>query len=91
MEKFLVKYALGGGFGGAELAEGEILEFENYKQAEAYAIEMAREEYFSYEGLYGLFDREEALEESPSLTEGDLDAMVEDDLESWIDWSVEKV
>jgi len=61
--KFLIKHALGGGFGGVEMTDGEILEFENEEEAMDYAWEMACEDYESYAGLHGLRDHSMIIEE----------------------------
>lgn len=89
MPKYKIFTGLGGGFGGA--TEHIIEEFENLEDAEEYAWEEACEEYESYGGMHGLFNREEALEEYSDLTEEDLDAMYDEDRENWIEYWAELV
>ena len=84
-----VKYGLGGGFGGC--GEWEDTDCKTRKEAEDLAYELARGEYFNYSGLHGLFNEEEALEEDPDLTEEDLNDMMEEDIERWIEYKVREV
>lgn len=51
----------------------------------------ANDEYNSFEGLHGLFNAEEALEENPDLDEEELGMMEQEDRDQWIDyWVVEE-
>ena len=61
--KFAIKYALGGGFGGLSM-DAELHDFDNLKEAEEYAYQMAVEEYESYGGLHGLTTIDEMMEEN---------------------------
>ena len=88
--KFLVKYALGGGFGGTEMVDGEILEFDSFVEAEDYAFEMACQEYDSYAGLHGLRDIDEIMEDD-DVNEDEAESIYNDDRESWVDYLVEEV
>ena len=88
--KFLVMYALGGGFGGTEMVDGEILEFDSFVEAEDYAFEMACQEYDSYAGLYGLRDINEIMEEE-EVDEDEAESIYNNDRESWVDYLVEEV
>ena len=89
MPFYKIYAGLGGGFGGADYIATE--EFDNEEDAEQYAFEQAVEEYQSYEGLRGLFNREEAIEENPDLTEEDLDDLEREDMESWIEYWVKEI
>ena len=89
--KFKIRYALSGGFGGCENKDWETIEAINLLDAEKQAEEMARDEYFSMEGMYGLFNAEEELEEDPDLTKDDIHAMQEEDIDSWIDFEAREV
>lgn len=85
MAKFQIRYALGGGFGGTQFKDWETIDAKDLAEAE----EEACNEYRSYEGMHGLFNREEELVENPDLTEADLDAMERDDIESWIEFEAQ--
>ena len=88
---FEIKYALGGGFGGVENVDWEPCEAESLEEATQWAYEGARDEYHSYGGSHGLFNREDALEEDPDLTDDDLNALEVDDMEGWIEYEVREV
>lgn len=93
--KFRIFAGLGGGFGGPHY-QGTF-EYESKKEAEQSAYEQAVEEYQSYEGLYGIMsweDCEQELMESyyPEIpTEDDITNYYGEEMESWIDYSVEQV
>lgn len=77
---------LGGGFGGATFRK----KFEGTKdEAEREAWLEACEEYETYEGLHGLRDLEQIMEEDDLSEE---DAMVEynEEREGWLDYYVEE-
>lgn len=87
MALYNIYAGLGGGFGGAVLQE--TYEAESLKIAKMYAYELACQEYEDYGGLHGLFNREEALDEDPDLTEEDLQDMENEDMENWLEyWAV---
>lgn len=88
--KFLIKGALGGGFGGVGSQDGEIVEAKDYDQAYRMAEELAREEYESYEGLHGIRDLSDIMEEE-GCSEEDAVAIYEEDIESWIEYTAEEV
>jgi hypothetical protein len=52
--KFLVKHALGGGFGGCEREDGEVIDCESEDEAYDYAFDAACQDYDSYDGMHGL-------------------------------------
>jgi hypothetical protein len=89
--KFAIKYALGGGFGGCEMAEPEIMEFDSRQEAEDYAYEMACEEYDQYDGLHGLRSVEQIMEEDEIEDYDEAYEAWMDERESWLDWEVEEV
>ena len=62
----------------------DTLEFKNEEDAYDYAYKEACELYYSYEGYHGLFNREDALEEDPYLTDDELTEMEDEDRENWI-------
>lgn len=68
---------LGGGFGGGTYQE--TIEAETRELALQYAEETARDEYWSYEGCYGL---------GPEEDEEWSDEDYEDDMSSWLDYWV---
>ena len=88
MPKYRIYAGLGGGFGGAEYIK--TTDDVEKSDAESEAYEEACNIYYSYEGLHGLFNREDELEEDPDLTDDDLDSMESDDKESWIEYWVEE-
>lgn len=84
MPLYNIYAGLNGGFGGANYIE--TTECENITVAEELAYWKACEEYDDMGGLHGLFNREEALEENPDLSEEDLEEMENEDRENWIDY-----
>jgi hypothetical protein len=88
MPKYKIYAGLGGGFGGANYIR--TTEETTFKEASNEAYHEACEIYESYSGTHGLFDREEALEEDPDLTDEDLDIMYEEYRESWIQYWIEE-
>lgn len=89
MPKYRIFAGLNGGFGGAQ--EIDIEEHPSLEAAEYAAESYAREEYENYGGLHGLFNVMDALDENPDLTEEELDAMCEEDIEDWIEYYAELV
>ena len=88
--KYRIKYALGGGFGGVENANWEVIEAENIEEAEDIAYNYARYEYESYEGLHGLRSISDIMEED----DYDEDIAIEiynEEVESWVEYKVEPV
>ena len=90
MKKYLIKYALGGGFGGIEMADGEILEFNNQEEALDYAYEMACQEYDGYAGLHGIRDIDQIMEED-GCDEYEAEQEYNDDRESWVDYEATEI
>ena len=86
MGYYKIYAGLGGGFGGAEYLWTD--EYNSEDEAVEYAYSQACELYYGYQGLRGLFNREIALEDNPSLTEDELIEMELEDLETWIDYYV---
>lgn len=86
MGYYKIYAGLSGGFGGANYID--TLEFENEDAANDYAFESACELYYSYGGYHGLFNRKNALEEDPYLTDDELTEMEDEDRENWIDYYV---
>ena len=86
MGYYKIYAGLSGGFGGANYID--TLEFENEYAANDYAFELASELYYSYGGYHGLFNRKDALEEDPYLTDDELTEMEDEDRENWIDYYV---
>ena len=87
--KFKIFAGLGGGFGGAHYVTTENVVDEC--TALDWARSLAWKEYESYGGMYGLFNREEELEENPEYEEGDLIMLEEEDFDSWAEYYVEEV
>ena len=89
--KFLIKAGLGGGFGGVDMLDGEIYEFETRESAEEMAYVLACDEYSEYEGLHGLRDIEQIMEEDGIDDYDEAVCCYEEERESWLDWSVEEI
>jgi len=87
MSLYLVKYGLGGGFGGAK--ESEVLDCENVEEATDAAHEMAIEFASHYEGMYGLPDYHQILEEE-DCSEDEANEIYYEQLEAWLDYGVEE-
>ena len=86
MGYYKIYAGLGGSFGGANYID--TIEFEDEDAANDYAFELACEQYYSYGGYHGLFNRKDALEENPYLTDDELTEMEDEDRESWIDYYI---
>jgi len=88
MGTYNIYAGLGGGFGG----ENYIETIRNIDEDSAMnmAYEAACEEYEGFGGLHGLFNREEALEEDPDLSDEELDEMESEDRKFWIEYHVEE-
>ena len=84
--KFAIKAALGGGFGGIEMADAEIQEFPSYQKAVDYAYEKACEEYDQYDGLHGLRSVEQIMEEDDIEDYDEAYQQWEEERESWLDY-----
>ncbi len=92
---------LGGSFGGAT-CQG-VYEFDTVEEAEKAAYQLAWDEYQSYEGYHGLLDWDQCYEdllesemiEPGAQTQGEIEDIVDahyiDNVETWIEWSVEEV
>ena len=83
MKKYLLKYGLGGGFGGA--TSGVVEEFKNESDAIDEAWRLACEEYESYAGLHGIRDYEQIMEED-EVDEDEAEDIFNEERESWIDY-----
>lgn len=89
---FNIYAGLGGGFGGARYMG--TIDCENENAASDYAYELARDEYNLYEGMYGLFDPGDAYDNpedyglSDEPTEDEIEELVLEDMENWIDYKV---
>jgi hypothetical protein len=91
MKKFLVKYALGGGFGGIAMQDGEVVEFTSYNKAADYAYEMACADYDSYDGMHGLQNEESISEENPDWSSEAVYEAYCDERGSWLEYSAEEI
>lgn len=96
MPKFKIYAGLGGGFGGSTFRGVE--DFDTEYDAEAYAIQLAIEEYQSFEGYHGLDDLEdikqewiEEGDEPNEIDEDELWAEYEERMSSWLDYEIVKV
>ena len=88
MAKFKIKYALGGGFGGVDNKNWEIIEADSLEEAQAEAYRGACGEYYEYEGMYGLRTVEEIMEDDKVDAEEAQDIWNEE-RESWLDYVAE--
>jgi len=87
MALYLIKYGLGGGFGGAK--DSEILDLESIEEAQSTAYELAVEFASMYEGMYGLPDFDKIKEEE-GCSDKEANEIYYSDLENWLDYSVEE-
>ena len=81
--KYLIRYGLGGGFGG--MTEAEVEEFDNEDAASAYAWEKACEHYDQYDGSNGLRSTEQIMEED-EVEEDEAQTIWSDEREGWLDY-----
>lgn len=86
MTLYKAKYGLGGGFGGAK--ECEIIDCETLEDAEKTAHLMALEYASQYEGLYGLPNFDDIMEEE-GCSEEEATEIYYERLEDWLEYSVE--
>lgn len=76
---------LSGGFGGASYIKTiEASEASAFREAEYEANEI----YDRFEGMHGLFNSEDELEQNPELTEEELGEMEDEDRERWLDYHI---
>lgn len=75
---------LGGSFGGA-VYQGTLKDVDEV-EAGNYAYELACEEFEHYEGLHGLCDYDDFLEEYPDGTEEDYEDFRNDQIDTWADY-----
>ncbi|MCK4666908.1 hypothetical protein KAU33_09175 [Candidatus Dependentiae bacterium] len=87
MTFFKVKFGLSGGFGGAD--ECEILDCENLEEAENSAHLLALEYASQYEGMYGLPNFDEIMEEE-GCSEEEATEIYYERLEDWLDYEAEE-
>lgn len=85
MPKFKVSWSGGPGMGEDE----EVKEFPNLNAAENYAYEKAKEEYESYLGSHGIRDVEEIIDDGDADDEDEAWGVIQDEMESSIDFSAE--
>lgn len=85
MPLYLVKYGLGGGFGGAK--ESEMLECEDKEKALDAAYELAVEFASHFEGTNGLPDYQQIKEEH-QCSEEEANDIYYELLENWLEYSV---
>lgn len=90
MGKFRIKHALGGGFGGIENQEWEIIDADSLDKAMDEARQKAIEEYQSMEGMHGLKSVAEIMEED-DLSAEEAESVYEDEMESWLDFTAEQL
>lgn len=82
-----------GSFGGATFQC--FAECNSPDEAEQEAYQLAREAYESYEGMYGIMSwedcRDDLVESFPDedITDADVDAHYQEEVESWTEWWVE--
>jgi hypothetical protein len=86
-----IRYGLGGGFGGCERNEWEDCEEANNEdQACDYAYEMACQEYEMYDGMHGLRNTADIMEED-EVDEEEAEEIWREERESWLDYEVREV
>lgn len=82
---FIIGWGLAGGFGGQK--NFEVIEANNLEDAEKWAWENASYDYEIYEGMYGLRDVSQIMEEDEIEDEDVACAIYEEEKESWLDYS----
>lgn len=87
---FEIRYALGGGFGGIEFVEWEEVSANTIEEAMQYAEGLARDEYLMYDGTQGMLNEQDVMEEEGCSYE-DAEQIVNDDIESWIEYDAREV
>ena len=85
MPVYYICHGLGGGFGGP--GEWERVELSDSDKALDLAWECAIEDYEMYEGMHGLLDIDEIMEEE-GCDEEEAQEIRQDQIESWIDYDV---
>jgi hypothetical protein len=88
MKKYLIKYGLGGGFGGAD--NEEVVEADSQEAASHLAWEKACEVYDTYDGMHGLQTVQDIMEEE-GLNEDEAHESWEEQRESWLVYSAEEI
>ena len=89
MKKYRIKYGLGGGFGGLDPKDWEIIEADSLGEATDIAYEGAIEEYELYEGTNGLRTVTDIMEED-GLDEAEAEDQYFEERESWLDYTAEE-
>jgi hypothetical protein len=90
MEKYRIRGALGGGFGGCKGVDWEEIEVENEEEAWQYAYELACGEYDQYVGYHGLRTVEEIMEED-GIDEDEAYEVWLEERESWLNYECERI
>lgn len=86
--KFIIKYGMGGGFGGA-IAEEEVVA-EDHEEAELYAFEAACEYYEMYVGLHGIRGTDDIMEED-GCNEDDAQDIFNEERDTWLEFYAEEI
>jgi hypothetical protein len=89
MPKFMIRYGLGGGFGGP--GEWEEIEAKDLGHANQQAYELACQKYELYDGKHGLLSFEDIREKNPDWSDEDIEQEWLDNRESWLDYEVEEI
>lgn len=89
LREYNIYAGLGGGYGGAKYQYTSLFESEEEAANESYYV--AREEYTTYEGMRGLEDFSDAIEEArsmnPDLDDEELESIAEEIYNSYVeDW-----
>lgn len=83
--KYEIRYALGGSFGGIEMADPEILDFDCLEDADEYAYKQACELYKRYSGSRGLRCVEQIMVED-GLVYKEAEEVRNKVMESWLEY-----
>lgn len=83
MNLYIIKYGLGGGFGGAN--NYEVIQTEDLEDAEKWAYENACDEYDSYSGMHGLRSEDEIIKEE-DCDEEEARYIYEEEREGWLEY-----
>lgn len=87
---YKIRYALGGGFGGCELADWEEVECDTLEDAQDLAYQEAAEIYHSEAGGSGIRDIQEIMEDD-DCDEAAAEEIYSDDMESWLEYEAKVI
>lgn len=88
MTKYMIRYGLGGGFGGA--GEWKPTDAETLEQAQKWAYEAACAYYEMYNGFHELRNTHQIMDEE-ECDENEAEEIWRDERESWLDYEAREI